>query len=60
MTAVTYAIYPPSKPGLPFLAVAIRDQKPVAALGCWDERSAERLLQGLKGSLEVPVEPPAS
>ena len=53
MTAITYAIYPPTKPGLPFLAVAIHDQKPVVTFGCRDERSAERLLQGLRDRLEV-------
>jgi hypothetical protein len=46
--ALTYAIYPPAEPGLPWLAVLLSGNKPIDMFGCADKDTAERLLREMR------------
>ena len=43
VTGITYAIYPPAGPRLPWLAVVLAGHKPLDMFGCADKETAERL-----------------
>jgi hypothetical protein len=44
MKALRYAVYPPPRPSFPFLAVVLKDNKPVDMFGCPYFESATRVL----------------
>lgn len=48
VTGTTYAIYPPSGAGLPWLAVVLRAGKPVDMFGCDSRAGAEALLRSMR------------
>jgi len=48
VTGITYAIYPPARPGLPWLAVVLAGNKPLDMFGCADKETAERLLREMR------------
>jgi hypothetical protein len=48
VTGITFAIYPPAGPGLPWLAVVLAGHKPLDMFGCANEETAERLLREMK------------
>jgi hypothetical protein len=43
-----YAVYPPPKDGLPFLAVVLSGRNPTGMFGCPDRESATELLAQLR------------
>jgi len=48
VTGITFAIYPPAGPDLPWLAVVLAGRKPLDMFGCADKETAERLLREMK------------
>jgi hypothetical protein len=53
MKPVKYALYPPAEPGLPWLAVTLEGVRPTAAFGCYDRKSAERVLKEIQVRIDA-------
>jgi hypothetical protein len=48
MARFQFAIYPPSAPGLPWLAITLDGDRPVDAFGCPSEKAAEEVLRSMR------------
>jgi len=57
MQQMTYAIYPPAEPGLPWLAVVLDGDTPTDTFGCADRDTAERVLIEMRARTEAKVDP---
>ena len=53
MKPITYAIYPPAEPDLPWPAVVLDRGKPVDMFGCPDRETAERVLFEMKARTDA-------
>ena len=50
-----YALYPPAGPGLPWLAVVLRGDKPTDMFGCPGREAAERVLVEIRARTEAKM-----